>query len=278
MLRVVTWNMDHWRRSPDVRAEAWSYLEHELRPDIALLQETIPSGQPAERVTFRSSGIHDDRKSPARDLGWGSAVVSFGPTVRSRNSAKSPFHSEPIPLLRTFPGSVAIADVDCGDKGIVVAVSAYGLIDRGYADTTVHRILSDLTPLIDERRASAMLIAGDLNITTQWSERHSAFLRGRHEEHMRRDQIILDRFAVLGFENIAVRRESGPLPGCGCSAGDSCQHVQTQRHDRSTFPWQNDYVFVTRDIASTNPNVHVVDDEAAWRVSSHCPIVIELTT
>jgi hypothetical protein len=42
MPRIVTWNMDHWRRSTALRAEAWAYLEERLRPDVALVQEALP--------------------------------------------------------------------------------------------------------------------------------------------------------------------------------------------------------------------------------------------
>ena len=67
------------------------------------------------------------------------------------------------------------------------------------------------------------------------------------------------------------------MPGCGCDAGDACRHVQTQRHERSTFPWQNDYVFLSEDLLESGYTVEVVDREDAWALSSHCPIVVELT-
>lgn len=276
-MRLVTWNMDHWRRRAELRAEAWQYLETELRPDVALLQETVPPPSLLRAPVFRSGGLLDERKAPPRDLEWGSAIVSFGPQLHAITSAKSPFHTEPVPLLRTFAGSVAVAQVGENDDALVL-VSAYGLIDRGYADTTVHRILSDLTPLIDQRKARRMVIAGDLNITTQWSERHSKFLRNRHDEVLRRDRNLFERFRALGFENIVVRSEPGPLAGCGCHDGEECRHVQTQRHDSSEFPWQNDYVFVTRDLGEQNPVITVADHEAAWNLSSHCPIVVEFAS
>lgn len=263
--------MDHWRRSAVQRARAWDYLQNQVRPDVALLQEAQPSGQ-SPGVVYRGTGIYDDRKEKPKDLGWGSSVVSFGPSIRPIESAVSPFGANPIPVLRTFPGSVAVAEIQGPDP--LVVVSAYGLIDRGYADCTVHRILSDLTPLIDERRARRMVIAGDLNITSQWSSTHRSFLKGRHRECLARDLNLLERFKALGFHNVVVRSDS-PLPGCECYAGDSCRHVQTQRHQRSTFPWQNDYVFVTSDILERRPSLEVFDRDEAWELSGHCPVVIE---
>ena len=77
----------------------------------------------------------------------------------------------------------------------------------------------------------------------------------RHKECLARDLNLFQRFDALGFHNLVVR-DDAPLPGCECEAGASCRHVQTQRHNRSTFPWQTDYVFVTSDILARRPNLH----------------------
>lgn len=158
----------------------------------------------------------------------------------------------------------------------VIVVSVYGVIDHGYAESTVHRILSDLTPLIDERRGRRILLAGDLNITTQWSAKHRSFLKGRHQECLRRELSLFSRFEALGLRNVVVRAEPSPLEGCECHFGAECRHVQTQRHDRSTFPWQNDYMFASEDLLEEPFTVEVLDRDDAWQLSGHCPIVLEL--
>ena len=265
--------MDYWRRSDELRARAWYFLRERVRPDVALVQEAKPRA-PHDGAVFREGGIHDDRSGEAKDLGWGSAVVSFGPPLRGVDHALGPFRIGPNPVLRTFPGTVAVAEVEAVEP--LVVVSAYGLIDRGYADTTVHRLLSDLTPLIDERRARRMVIAGDLNITTQWSAKHRSFLRGYQRECLARDRELFARFIALGFHNLVRRsEEEGPLPGCDCADGHACRHVKTQRHDRSSFPWQNDYIFATTDIVERKPVLEVFDREDAWELSGHCPVAIE---
>ncbi len=109
-MKIATWNMDHWRRSADLRARAWDYLRNHVRPDVALLQEANPTGQ-FPGIVHRTAGIHDDRGNEPKDLGWGSAVVSFGPSLRPIDSAVSPFWPEPNPVLRTFSGSVAVAEI-----------------------------------------------------------------------------------------------------------------------------------------------------------------------
>jgi len=265
--------MDYWKRSPALREEAWAFLRDRIRPDVALVQEAVPAPD-LDQVVFRTGGMWDERSSSPRDLGWGSAVVSFGPQIRAVEQATGPFRPEPIPLLRTFPGSVAIAEV-VGENPLIV-VSAYGVIDRGYADTTVHRILSDLTPLLDERRGRGVVLAGDLNITTQWSSKHKDSFRWRHDDLLRRDSNLFDRFSALGLHNVVTRALPTPLEGCDCTLGGACRHVQTQRHERSSFPWQNDYIFVTTDLLEPRPKLEVLDEEEAWRFSGHCPIVIEV--
>ena len=40
---MLTWNMNHWRRSPETREQSWRWLDAQLAAgtDIALLQETV---------------------------------------------------------------------------------------------------------------------------------------------------------------------------------------------------------------------------------------------
>jgi hypothetical protein len=266
--------MDYWRRSVALREQAWDFLQRVVRPDVALLQEAEATGRGSCTV-FREGGIRDDRRQPPRDLAWGSAIVSYGPALRSVTEVVGPYSKAPIALHRSFPGTVAIAEV-LGEVPFIV-VSAYGLIDHGYADTTMHRVLSDLTPLIDQRRGRGIIVAGDFNITTQWSAKHKSFLRGRHEDCLRRDQNLFARFEALGLRNVAVRTKPGPLEGCDCHAGPECRHVQTQRHERSEFPWQNDYFFISEDLLAQPHTVEILDQEDAWKLSGHCPIVVEFS-
>lgn len=255
-----------------LRERAWDFLQR-LAVDVALVQEALPTGR-GSAVVFRDTGIKDDRVQPPRDLKWGSGVVSYGPSLRAVEYATGPFSKTPVALMRTFPGSVAVAEI--AREMPIAVISVYGVIDHGYAESTIHRILSDLTPFIDERRGRRIILAGDLNITTQWSARHRSFLRGRHEECLRREVNLFARFEALGLRNIVVRTEPGPLTGCECQFGEECRHVRTQRHDRSTFPWQNDYMFMSQDLLDEPFSVEVLDQDEAWQLSGHCPIVLEL--
>ncbi len=113
-------------------------------------------------------------------------------------------------------------------------MSVYGLIEYGYAVTTVHRILSDLTPLFDTSNGQRVVVGGDLNCSTQLAPPH----RARHKT-------VFDRFASLGLVNVTERPlDDAVLHGCPC-VDEPCRHVRTHFHSRSKKPWQDDYVFLS---------------------------------
>lgn len=255
MLRFVSWNMSHWQRTPAQREAAWTYLAS-LRPDVALLQEAVPSkGLGENTYVYQSSGIGPTRK-------WGSLLVSYVGPVTEVRTARSKHSRKDADLHRTYPGSLAIAEV----AGLV-GISWYGIIEDGYAVTTVHRQLSDLTPLIDSPLGRKLIIAGDLNISSQFTGMDG-----------RRHRNLLERFTTLDLVDcFALNRPARKsLSECPC-ADQPCLHVQTQQHPRSNIPWQNDYFFVSSKLASQVRACYAVDGEEAWQHSGHRPIVMELS-
>lgn len=255
-MRIVSWNMNHWRRTPAARKAAWQFLK-QLQPDIALLQEAMPDEEvPFPYLVFRSGGIGKSRP-------WGSAVVSFSAPAVAITEARSRYSKKPCDLHATFLGSLAIARV-----GELTVISHYGLIHDSYAVTTVHRQLSDLTPLFDSPLGKRVVLGGDLNLSTQLDEPH----RSRHRN-------LLDRFACFGLVDcLALNRPPRPpLENCPC--GDSpCSHVRTQRHGRSRTPWQNDYIFVSKSLRSAVKGCFPLDrgDPDPWQLSDHCPLILDM--
>jgi hypothetical protein len=139
VIRILSWNMSHWLRSPAQRAEGWDYLRS-LNPDFALLQETVPPEDlPPTHSVYRPGGI-----GPGRS--WGSAVVSFSGPITEISAVHSPHGAEPAQLHRTYPGSLAVATCEPG----LTLISVYGLIENGYAITTLQKQLSDLTPSLTQ--------------------------------------------------------------------------------------------------------------------------------
>jgi exonuclease III len=260
--RVVSWNMNHWQRSEEERRASWSYLEEHLKPDVALLQETVPP-EHDDKVVFREGGIGDRRP-------WSSAVVSYEAPLKPITKVKSQYGGK-VELLRTSPGSVAIAEVKLSRTQPLVAISVYGLIDQGYAITTMHRIVSDLTPLLDRvDTKKRIVLAGDFNLSTQLSPPD----RERHRNFFDR----LEQFDLVDL--IADTAGSRPsLEGCPCE-DEPCRHVRThiRARDKDPKPWQDDYVFVSRALREkvTSCEVRGAGDPDPWQFSDHCPIVVEL--
>src|SRR5687767_3838910 len=139
-MRVLTWNMDHWKRRLDQREGAWRFLD-EQRSTVALLQEANP---PEEHS---AAAYSECRSSGPR---WGSAVLAPGLEAEPITSAT--VGGKTFELRPSHAGGFAIADVDVPDFGVITCVSLYGVLDQGWAITTVHRLLSDLAPLLYARR------------------------------------------------------------------------------------------------------------------------------
>ena len=53
-LRILTWNMNHWQKK-SMHEKIWKYLDKELAPDIALIQETVPFSGITRAETFASA-------------------------------------------------------------------------------------------------------------------------------------------------------------------------------------------------------------------------------
>ena len=249
--------MNHWSRSPEQRKAAWEYLRG-LETDYALLQEIVPPRDwPPNRLVFRKMEYGGRTQ-------WGSAVVSYDRPIQEVSECLSPHGKKAHRFHLTFPGTLAIAQI----ASDIVLVSVYGMIDNGYAVTTVHRLLSDLTPLLDSKLGRRVILAGDLNVSTQLPEPD----RKRHRN-------LLERFATVGLVDcLDLERPARQLlRNCPCE-DIPCRHVHTHRHGRSGKPWQNDYMFVSKPLSSRVVSCRPVNegDSIAWSHSDHRPLVLEI--
>jgi exonuclease III len=270
-MRIVSWNLNHCMRSAEERRQAWAYLRDELRADVALVQEA----QPPSDVMSVYQPIEQRRYN------WGSAVVAFRPglTLRPRVRVtlsdcyfKGPAADE---LPDSHPGACAVSDVlDESEQLMFTAVSVYGqwevMAGDGpmYACARTHRILSDLTDVLKDSRRRPVVLAGDFNLTTQGtrsSANHAA--------------VAFARLSAWNMVDCIARTRSSRarLADCDCGDGAECSHVQTFRAGNApSGTTQLDYAFVSEAWASALRACTVVHDDAAWRLSDHCPIVLDL--
>jgi exonuclease III len=258
-LRVATWNMNHWAWRPEDRAKAWKFLDDVVAPDVALVQEAaVPPG--------RARVVGPEGPAGAKRP-WGAMVVSREQPVARLPNVRVRWHHGAIDLLRTLLGSVAIARVTPSETSPVVVISVYGAIEPGYAVTTMHRILSDLTPLLDGKNGRRVVLGGDFSCTTQLGPPH----RERHRN-------VFDRVRSLGFVDLLAqtRRRRPRLRGCPCGASD-CSHVQTHKGKRGKVPWQYDYLYATKALADRLVLCRPLGGGKPdpWALSDHCPVVAD---
>lgn len=271
--RVLSWNMNQ-------TATSWSYLAELARRyeiDVALLQE---ARRPAEALPFPSEPAFgsDHRWSIPVPVGlnrrYCSAVVCFDQHVE--------FTPVPATLLSetvyggfaaSHPGQFAVANITLPNRQTLTCISLYGIwdtmADSGeiYAYGSLHRALSDLTPLLQARDANIVL-AGDLNVWhgyggAPWEERFAVVFNRLHSQGLR----LAGPFRP---------DDTSALADCPCCQPEICRHVATFRYQRNPAnrPYQNDFVFASEHLTAT---VGVVDEDEVWRHSDHVPVVAEIS-
>jgi len=199
-IRIATWNMSYWQHKKDFE-ESWNYFLNEIDADI-FFQEARSSEK-----------IKDDKKHLVwNEIGgnrdWGSGIYS-----------KKYALSEEI-IETNFKGVFIIANTKIGNK-ILTLISLYGLMTNTYSITNLHRMLSDLTGVLNDHVGGKrnIILGGGLNASIQCDQRQG------NNSH----KIFFDRVADFGLVN--------------CFKPFYKDYVQTLRHDKSDFPWQNDYFF-----------------------------------
>jgi exonuclease III len=271
-MRIVSWNMNHCKRSSAARRDAWNYLRYDLRADLAVVQEASPP-EGLESVY---------RPIDPAGYNWGSAVVALSTDFvlrRRTRLALSDCYLKPPragELPDSHPGASAVADVfDANGTRLLTAISLYGqweMMPGGtvmHACARTHRMLSDLTEILASAHRDAVVLAGDLNLTTQGAASHE-----------NQASVVFARLrAWRMIDCIARTRASMPrLENCRCPDGAGCCHVRTYRHNNreSSPPTQLDYAFVSKPLASRLERCDVVHKDTAWGLSDHCPIIVDL--
>ena len=226
-LRVATWNMAH-------RARAWNYLDA-LAADVTLLQESTCPKPARDCCLWRSLG--DTRR-------WGSAIVTSGRRLT------------PVPLKRNdYPGSLVAADLHLRGRAPIVVVSMYGQLDEhGYSMTSLHRMLSDLTHLLEGKLRKGgkprVILGGDLNASPQWD----------------------DQYRTRSHRNFFQRLESLGLTDC--QGAFTAERPRTLRHTTSRLPWVIDWIFASESLARKVTGHTVVESPEMLSLSDHNPVVV----
>ncbi len=238
-INLGTWNMAHWSHKK-YSYESWNYFINELGCDILLFQESVPNFEILDKDKLVWNEIGDSRS-------WGSGVYSKNYKIREFNFNNS------------FFGAVTAAEVTVSDDLSLIVISLYGLFERIgnviYATPNMHRILSDLTGILQSRGTkNRVIIGGDYNVSVQID------LDPDYPDND--NKLVFDRLENFGLKN--------------CYDGFFSNFVQTHRHSKSDKPWQNDYFFISRQLHKHLVNCKVIDNEKVRLFSDHNPVIIEL--
>jgi exonuclease III len=235
-MKILTWNLDYWKRTPEQRTNAWDYLFNNLNPDIALLQEIKPPNSEMDNKSFLYHEIDGKRK-------WGTALFSKFPIKRELYSVKG------------YEGASGLitAEISISKSLTLTLINIYGLLDNnGYATTTMHHLLSDLTPILDHKGTRQIILGGDFNVSKQFDEKYN------WPSH----KIVFDRIEDFGLVN--------------CTQKFYSNHVQTHVHNKSKFEWQDDYLFTSDSLIDEITDCQVISGDKILEFSDHYPVTIEL--
>ena len=255
-MRVVVWNVANKQRAFDA-------LET-LEPDIVMLNEASPPTS-AKGIWRAATEGRDGKRRP-----WSSAVLSRHP-LREITDARPSWrqNQRKVPFVCSRPGSWIAASVEIAPARPVTAIAIYGLLDE-FSDASVHRSLSEASPVLDDPRyRQRVLIGGDLNTGTQWPV-GEAFYQAR-------DLNLLQRFEALGLVDcLAAMRPDGRLEGCRCTFGDACTHTRTRRDPRwPAVPYQTDHLWASKHLAQRLVSCRALADDGWFSISDHAPIMAE---
>lgn len=260
-MKTVAWNMAQKPANWNVLND-WEEL-HDA--DIALLCEA-PSPPPGVDAIGRWDTLGLEQSLPPDKpvkRPWSTAVAAAHPLHEITDARVDRYYGEPLPFVASREGTWTAALVDVGSMN-VTAISLYGLMDEK-SDASVHRSLSELSPIFDHKGyRKHVLLGGDLNI-----------LAGRPiGAQLDRHQVVLARIKAYGLiDCLAEKRSPGPLPGCPCELGDECTHTWTKLDPQHpAVAYQDDYLFASRKLADRLTSCRALP-LAEDSPSDHAPIV-----
>ena len=268
-ITLCNWNM---QQNP----EAWSRLEELRRThgvQVALLQEAVPPSR-GDWTTYPSATATDLWAISAhadRQLNFASVVAVLDPALTSNPVAPTALgQAEYGKFAVSHPGQFSVVEVGTRSGQTITVISLYGIWDRDdrylFSEATLHRAISDLTLLLQEKDRTHVVLAGDLNLFFEWD-------RAEYDSYWApRYNTVFTRLAAYGL-NLVGPFGDLPLEGCKCGRGDECRHVRTFAFQRKPENRLNqlDYVFATPSLRPVE--CQALDDGAAWQYSDHLPVI-----
>ena len=273
-MRIWSWNIAR-------RSAAWKAIADDTSLDVALLQEaTPPSPQvplhgldvtPGREERWATSGSTRDYRTA---IAWRRQRIDAD--VRQLGCIGDDVERS---LCVSRTGTLTALDVHLPD-GDLTLISAYGFWETPrsekkqpwiYADASAHRIISDISALIDSERDHRILLAGDFNILHGYGEHGSEYWKARYAT-------VFSRFDALGFSFVGPQarnneRQAVPWPKELPLHSKNVPTYHTNRQTPDTATRQLDFVFASNSIAN-RIRVRAINGIADWGPSDHCRVEI----
>ena len=267
MLRIWSWNVNG--------RHLWDRLAGG-EVDVALLQEApVPPGP------------WEDRVVPHPAAGWGTAgwskplrtaVVAVSDTaLLEPRPLRAVEERVPGALLVSRPGTLAAADVVVAGERITL-VSMYAAWEgrrpgRIYADAAAHRLLSDLSGIVNDARSHRIIAAGDLNVLYRYGEHGGSYWAARYAT-------VFDRAEAMGLRFMGPQaphgRQANPRPAELPEGSRAVPTYHTRRQGPLGTTRQLDFVFASQALADRLSVRALNTDPDEWGPSDHCRVAIEL--
>ena len=298
-ITVVSWNIAR-------RHEPWRQMLR-MDADVALLQEAAP---PDDVVRLRQAALPPADQSVSLDIGpkeswdshsWnaneaGTLYDRWPMVVRLSDRVDVEWFRQVGPVRQPGQdevgvsgiGTIAAARVTPRDVSIepFIAVSMYGrwieshasvktAWSFGYADASVHRIISDLSAFIGHENSHRhrIVAAGDLNILYGYGD-------GGHTYWEARYRTVFERMTAIGMEFVGPQAPNGRQAKTAATGepADSRNVVTFYLPGKTPETASNnqlDYVFASRGFHE-GITVRAMNSVEEWGASDHCRLLIKI--
>ncbi|GAB4200627.1 MAG: hypothetical protein OHK0013_11840 [Sandaracinaceae bacterium] len=274
-LRIVSWNIAH-------REECWRFLVGKGY-DVALLQEASPP--PSDLLgRVRVSDAPWALGGVGLRREWRSAVVGLSERVEIRWLPVAPVDGADASTLGVSrSGTLEVAEVvwNGGTEKVCLA-SLYAAWEAPlgdgerrqiYADASAHRLISDLTALLDSEARPRLVAAGDLNLLRGYGEDGSPLWKARYDTVFARMEAVGVPF--VGPELAVGSGPRGRVPAERPADSRTVPTFRTRVADPDSATRQLDFVFASRALRPL-VRTRARDAPEEWGPSDHCRIEIEL--
>ncbi len=267
-LKILSWNINR-------QEKCWEILKHS-GVDCAILQEAK-----APPVHLRHSVLYEIKPALPKGQQWWVTTAALSDEIIYKTIPTQPLGGDnPDALMVSRPGTISAAEIiikETGEKIIIVSLYANWANPLGsskyiYADASAHRLISDLSALIDQKKEHKIIAAGDLNILYGYGERGNYYWKKRYDT-------VFNRMEVLGLKYVGPQAPGGlqtdPWPD---ELPEDSKNVPTYRTNKDrpeTASRQLDHVFVSESIAD-RIRVRAMNSPEEWGPSDHCRLLIEL--